>query len=116
MSMSLGIQGESPLEVNGSIDVFCRHLALFDQPVSQNCHYTSMEEKHDSIVDAPQTHSKFVNSVTKQIRFWPSKLETKFPQPFDLHPALVLRLGRQLVQPVQHRYDSFLIPVENNIR
>jgi hypothetical protein len=54
-------------------------------------------------MDAEQARSGFVDAIALQIRFRPTQFVAQFTEALHPHQALVLRLYRQLLHPLQER-------------
>jgi hypothetical protein len=54
-------------------------------------------------MDSEQARSEFVDAIAQQIRFRPPQFVAQFAEPLHPHQALVLRLYRQLLHPLQER-------------
>jgi len=87
---------------------------LFGQPVGKNRGDSVMKKIEDPIVDMVQTDPQFMNAIAQQVGFGPPQLVTKFGEPLDFDPALVLGLGWKAIEPFEHRRGAIGLPIEDN--
>jgi hypothetical protein len=99
--MPFRIQLNTPLALNRAIDFFRRNGPLFNDSMSHNGHYSTVEEIQDPVMNTLQTHPQFMNSISQQIRFRPPEFMSQFAQPFQPKKAFRLHLHRLLIQPFQ---------------
>jgi hypothetical protein len=83
-----------------SLDGVAGNSILFGQAVREYRRDSAVKEIENSIVDVLKSHSQFVYAIAKKVSLRPPQLMPRFREPLNSDSALVLRLGRQSVEPL----------------
>lgn len=82
------------LAFDSVIDLFRRDHPLFRKTLGDHGRHRAVEEVQDPIMNASQARSQFVDSVSQEVRFGPTKFVAHLAQAFQPEIALVLHFHR----------------------
>src|SRR5271156_1116812 len=87
---------------------------LLGQSMREDRCDSAVKEVENPVVDVPQSDSQFVDAVTKKVGFRTPQLMSQFCEPLNPDSALVLRLGRQAIEPIENWHRTVHFAIEND--
>lgn len=112
--MSLWIDFEPLLALNGAVNLLRRNDLLLDQPMRDHSRHSYVKEVQDSVVNALKADAEFVNPVAQKVGLGPTQFVAHFTQPLQSEEAFVLGLCGQSAEPRQERTRSVIFPLKDD--
>jgi hypothetical protein len=113
--VELGRLFVSSLSHQRHFDSAAGNSILFGQAMRKYRRDSAVKEIENSIVDVLKSNSQFVYTIAEKISLRPPQLVPQFRKPLNSDSALVLRFGRQSVEPFQNRDCAVRFAVKDDL-
>jgi hypothetical protein len=112
--MARWILFECPFAPNGQINFARGHSLFFGDPMRQHRRDSSVKKVEHPIVNPLEAYTELINTIAQIIGFRSTELVSEFSETLNLHSALILRSGRDGIEPLEQRHRAIILLVEDN--